>query len=175
MAEFTERSVAQTWYSLRFLIYGIIALLLAVTHVVFLGLISVGGITPDLLTILVVWIAISEGQFVGLLAGFACGLLFDILSYDVMGTNALAKTLAGFVAGYFFRDKFQDATLGGFRLIIAVFTASFVHNIVYFFFYIRPTDISFGSFFFRYGIAMTLYTTVAALFPMLIKSRNVIR
>ena len=48
MADYAEQSIAQTWYNLRFVIYGIIALLLSVVHVVFLNLVSVGGITPDL-------------------------------------------------------------------------------------------------------------------------------
>jgi rod shape-determining protein MreD len=172
MADYAEQSIAQTWYNLRFVIYGIIALLLSVVHVVFLNLVSVGGITPDLLIILVVWIAIREGQFIGILAGFGCGLLFDIVSLDVLGTNALAKTFAGFAAGYFFKEKNNELTLGSLKFIFAVIICAFIHNIIYFFFYLRPTEINFSGFFFRYGVASTLYTTVAALFPMLVKSRN---
>ena len=40
MADYAEQSIAQTWYNLRFVIYGIIALLLSVVHVVFLNLVS---------------------------------------------------------------------------------------------------------------------------------------
>lgn len=173
MTSFKEQSVAQSWYNLRYVIYGIIALMLTLAHVIFLNLISVSGITPDLLTILVVWIAIREGQFNGILAGFICGLLFDVVSYDVIGTNALAKMFAGFTAGFFFKEKNNELTLGSLYFILAVLASSFVHNMIYFFFYIRPTEISFWGFFFRYGIASTLYTTVAALFPMLVKSRNI--
>ena len=160
MSEFQERSIAQSWYNLRYVIYAIIGLMLALAHVIALNLISVSGITPDLLTILVVWIALREGQFTGIIAGFMCGFLFDIVSYDVIGTNALAKT-------------FAELTLGSLYFILAILASSFVHNLIYFFFYIRPTEMTFWSFFFRYGIASTLYTTVAALFPMLVKSRNV--
>jgi hypothetical protein len=90
----------------------------------------------------------------------------------VLGTNALAKTFAGFAAGYFFKEKNNELTLGSLKFIIAVIICAFIHNIIYFFFYLRPTEINFSGFFFRYGIASTLYTTVAALFPMLVKSRN---
>ncbi|GDX64174.1 MAG: rod shape-determining protein MreD [Ignavibacteria bacterium] len=173
MTEFQERSVAQSWYNLRYVIYGITALMLALAHVIILNLISVSGITPDLLTILVVWIALREGQFTGIIAGFLCGLLFDLVSYDVIGTNALAKTFAGFIAGFFYKEKNNEYTLGSLYFILAILASSFVHNLIYFFFYIRPTEMTFWNFFFRYGIASTLYTTVAALFPMLVKSRNV--
>ena len=173
MTEFQERSVAQSWYNLRYVIYGITALMLALAHVIILNLISVSGITPDLLTILVVWIALREGQFTGIIAGFLCGLLFDLVSYDVIGTNALAKTFAGFIAGFFYKEKNNEYNLGSLYFILAILASSFVHNLIYFFFYIRPTEMTFWNFFFRYGIASTLYTTVAALFPMLVKSRNV--
>ena len=53
MSEFQERSIAQSWYNLRYVIYAIIGLMLALAHVIALNLISVSGITPDLLTILV--------------------------------------------------------------------------------------------------------------------------
>ena len=72
-----------------------------------------------------------------------------------------------------YKEKNNELTLGSLYFILAILASSFVHNLIYFFFYIRPTEMTFWSFFFRYGIASTLYTTVAALFPMLVKSRNV--
>ena len=172
MPQFQEKSLFETWPALRYVIYAIIALILSVLHVVFLNLISVSSITPDLLLVLCVWISITEGQFIGIFAGFGCGLLFDVLSADVLGTNALAKTLAAFVAGYFFKAKFTDQTIGSYKFIIAVFVCSMVHNLTYFFFFFRPTEISFSGFFLKYGIASTLYTSVSAVFPMLIKAQK---
>jgi hypothetical protein len=46
---------------------------------------------------------------------------------------------------------------------------------VYYFLYIRPSEIAFGSFFISYGLAATLYTTVIALVPMFWKSRSMLR
>ena len=56
--------------------------------------ISIGGIKPDLLLILCVWITLSEGQYEGLITAFVLGLLNDIVSFDVIGTNALSKVVA---------------------------------------------------------------------------------
>lgn len=168
MAQYREKSLYESFPALRYVLYAITGLLLAVLHVVFVRLISVQGIAPDLLLVLTVWIALSEGQFIALYAGFICGLLFDIVSADVLGTNALAKTIAGFTAGYFFRPTEIPKSLGGIRLLLAVGLSSFIHNLAYFFFYVRPTEMSFTGFFLQYGIATTLYTVVVALFPMLI-------
>ncbi len=154
---------------IRYLSYAIIALLLSIIHVLFLDIIEVGGFTPDLLLILTVWICLSEGRFTGLIAGFLIGLLFDVISSDVIGTNALSKTVVAFIAGSFYKEGKTVRTIGSVRFLMVVFLCSIVHNIVYFFFYIKLSDLSYFSFFLEYGVAISLYTTVFAVFAMLIK------
>ena len=158
--------------ALRFVAYGVIAMVLSVLHVVFLRFISVSSVTPDLLLILTGWISLVEGQFVGMFAGFVSGLLFDIVSADVLGSNALAKTAAAFIAGYFWKEGFAMETLGSTKFLIVTAICGFAHNLIYFFFYVKPMQISFPMFFLTYGVATTLYTTVAAIFPMLIINRK---
>jgi len=158
--------------ALRFVSYAVIALILSIVHIVFLRFLAVSSVTPDLLLILTVWIALAEGQFVGMFAGFLCGLLFDVVSADVPGSNALSKTIAGFVAGYFYREGFAMQTIGSYRFLLLVALSGSVHNLLYFFFYVKPMQISFPMFFLKYGVATTLYTTVAAAFPMLIVNRR---
>ncbi|RPI65731.1 MAG: rod shape-determining protein MreD [Ignavibacteriae bacterium] len=172
MSPILDREQITSNPALRMITYAVTAMLLSVVHVVFLRFIAVTSVTPDLLLILVVWIALIEGQFTGMLAGFLCGILFDVVSADVIGTNALAKTIAGFTAGYFFRDGFGAAIIGSYRFLLIVALAGFIHNLLYFFFYIQPMQVSFYSFFLTYGVATTLYTTVAAVFPMLFVNRK---
>ncbi|MBM4178909.1 MAG: rod shape-determining protein MreD [Ignavibacteria bacterium] len=157
---------------LRYIGYGVIALLLSVVHVVFLRFMQVSSVTPDLLLIFTVFIAIYEGQFTGMIAGFLCGLLFDAVSTDVIGTNALAKTLAGFVAGYFYHENHGVQFVGSFNFLLVIALCGFVHNLVYNFFFIRPMQVSFWIFFLQYGLAATLYTTVTSLFLMLYINRR---
>jgi len=157
---------------LRAIAYAVAAMLISVIHVVFLRFISVSSVTPDLLLILTVWIALFEGQFMGMLAGFACGILFDVVSADVIGTNALAKTIAGFVAGYFYKEGAAASTIGSYRFLLIIGLCAFVHNLLYFFFYIQPMQVGFTTFFLTYGVATTLYTTVAGVFPMLFLNRK---
>jgi rod shape-determining protein MreD len=153
----------------RYIVYAIIAMFLSLLHLVALGIISVAGITPDLLLILCVWIALREGQFVGIFAGFGCGLIFDILTYDVLGTNALAKTLIAFIAGFFYKETAIEQNLKSYRFLFIVALCSLLHNVIYFFFYLRISEISFLSFFAKNGIAASLYTTVFAIVVLLIR------
>lgn len=158
--------------NIRFVWYGVVALILSVVHVVFLRFLEVSSVTPDLLLVFTVWVALVEGQFTGMIAGFLCGVLFDVVSTDVIGTNALAKTFAGFIAGYFFREGFASEQIGSSRFLFIVALAALVHNLVYNFFFLRPMQTSFLMFFLQYGVASTLYTTTAAIFPMLYTNRK---
>jgi rod shape-determining protein MreD len=153
------------WYTVA----GLILLLVQLN----LGYIAVESITPDLLVILTVFIAVREGQFAGEIAGFLLGLMFDLISSDIIGTNALSKMLAGFIAGYFFSQQLslQDA-VGSFRFLGIMALSALAHNIVYYFFYVQPTELSFLRFFIRYGIAASLYTAVVSVVVMLIAARK---
>ena len=154
---------------LRFVFYSIAALLIIIFQISVVNLIEVGGLTPNLMIILVVWITLSEGQFVGLLAGFLAGLVFDIATFDLIGTNALAQTVNAFIAGFFHKVGKEDLTLKRFSFIITVFISSVSHNLVYFFLYLKLSELDFFSFFFKYGIATSLYTTVFGVAAILFK------
>ncbi len=175
MSAISERAHLAVNPQMRFVLYAIVALVLTVITIVFLNFLAIGGVAPDVLLILCVWVALSEGQFAGMLFAFAVGMIFDVASSDVLGSNALAKLLAAFAAGYFYSEKKVNENLGTVRFLIVVTAAGLVHNLIYYFLYIRPTEISFTGFFVKYGIASTLYTTVLAIVPMLWKSRNMER
>jgi len=137
-----------------------------------LNFVEVQGITPDLLLILCAWISIREDRFVGTVAGFLIGLTLDIVSFDLVGINAFTKTIVGFVAGSFHKEGKEMLILHGLKFLLIVFISSFIHNLIYFFFYIKLSNLTFLSFFMKYGVAFSFYTTVFAVIPMLIKRKE---
>jgi rod shape-determining protein MreD len=152
--------------------YAAVALLLVLVQMN-LGYIAVERVTPDLLVIFAVFIALRDGQFAGQIAGFAIGLLFDILASAILGTNALTKMLAAFIAGFFYDEQLTlHEAVGSFRFLGIIVLASVVHNIIYYFFYVEPNELSFWTFFGRYGVASALYTAVIATFVMLVAARK---
>lgn len=153
----------------KYFIYFLIAIILTYTQVALLNFVAIVEITPDLLLIYLVYLALKEGHLFGIVAGFIIGLLYDIISVDVIGTNALAKTIAGFIAGFFYKENMADKIIGNLKFLYIVFLSSFFHNIVYFFFYLRLSEIPFFTFFLKYGLALTLYTTVVSIGLMFAK------
>lgn len=61
--------------------------------------IPIGGMKPDLVIIIVVYLGLVKGAEVGSLSGFAFGLVEDVISGTYLGSNALAKTIIGFLCG----------------------------------------------------------------------------
>ncbi len=152
--------------------YAIIGLLLLLVQMV-VGYVSVENVTPDLILILAIYIAVREGQFAGLVGGFVLGLLFDLLSSGILGTNALAKMIGAFVAGYFYVEGAPlPESVGSFRFLGVVALSSLVHNLIFYFFFTQPSDLSFSVFFLRSGVAGALYTTVVAAIVMLAAARK---
>ena len=61
--------------------------------------IPIGGMKPDLVLIIVVYLGLVKGAEVGTLSGFIFGLIEDVVSGTYLGSNALAKTIVGFFCG----------------------------------------------------------------------------
>jgi rod shape-determining protein MreD len=67
-------------------------------------------LSPDAVTIFLAFIAVTTNQKASTSFGFAAGVLAGFLSGN-MGLNMLARTVGGFIAGYFFTPKESHATL----------------------------------------------------------------
>lgn len=156
----------------RYAVYALLAIILSFVQFSLLNFVVVQGISPDLLLVLCVWISIREGRFTGTIAGFLIGLTLDIISFDLIGINAFTKTIAGFIAGSFYQEGKEQLILHGLKFLLIVFISSVVHNMIYFFFYIKLSSITFITFFLKYGVAFSLYTTVFAIVPMLTKRKE---
>lgn len=89
---------------------------------------AIKKIEPDIILMVVVAYAFLDGSAQGSLVGFAGGLLQDLAVGPVLGLNALAKTVVGYVAGLL-EDSILFESI--FLPVIAVFIATVFHNIVF--------------------------------------------
>jgi len=143
---------------------AVLALLLLQTT--FVPFLSIGGFLPDPLLLWVVYVAIRRGQMEATITGFLVGLLQDAVSMQFFGLSALTKTIAGFVAGYFFNDNSTEQTLGSYRFLTILFLSSFIHNIVYYGIFLQGIQDSVFSTMIEFSIVTSLYTVVVGVFPM---------
>lgn len=158
----------------RILFYALLSLLLIVLDSTLVKFLAIATIVPDILLIWIVYVAICEGQIAATTIGFLIGLAENLMGTmnGVLGLAALAKTFAGFTAGYFFNENKIEATLGGYQFIVIVSVASMVHNIIYFIIFLQGSGMSWMQSLLYYGLPTTVYTAVVALVPMFAFARK---
>ncbi|MFH0734468.1 MAG: rod shape-determining protein MreD [bacterium] len=93
-------------------------------------LISYNNIGPDLIILPVIYFSIKKGQMYGMVLGFIIGFMFDLISGGIIGSSMFSKTLAGFIAGYFFNENKIDLTLGSVLFMFIVFICSSVDSLI---------------------------------------------
>jgi rod shape-determining protein MreD len=145
--------------------YALIALLLLVAQASLIQFIAIAGVTPDIVLIYVIVVALREGQVRGTVWGFAIGLAGDVLTGSFLGLGALTKTAAGFVAGYFYNEASPEQPLATYTFLIVVATAGLMHNLLYYLFALQGLSVPLSTIIFKYVAGSTVYTLLVALVP----------
>ena len=109
-----ERNTQQI-QRMKLIIYPIVTILLGLFQISIVNFIEIGGVSPNLMIILVVWIAINEGQFIALFAAFLIGIFYDFIKMDVIGTNALSLLISAFLCGFFYKEGKSDLIIRSFN------------------------------------------------------------
>ena len=156
----------------RTLFVALALLLLQTTIVPFL---SLGGYLPDLLLVWLVYIALRRGQVEAAISGFAVGLLQDVTTIQFFGLAALAKTIGGFAAGYFFNENTTEETLGTYRFVLIVLLAAFIHDGVYYVIFFQGADVPTVTTTLRWSFLSSFYTASVAVLPMFFYARKYAR
>ncbi len=67
---------------------------------------EIGTHTPDLILILLIYVAIRNGKIKGTSTGFTFGLIKDlIVSVGFLGLSSLTKSVTGFIMGFFTNSR----------------------------------------------------------------------
>lgn len=70
--------------------------------------ISIASITPNLMIVLTVSFGLMRGKKAGILLGFLCGLLTDLMLGPIVGFRAFIYMFAGYFSGYCYRIFYDD-------------------------------------------------------------------
>jgi len=116
---------------MKILLKGAIIVVALLIQITLVNLITILGLKPDLILVVVVIFSLLKGEKEGTISGFASGLLQDIFSTGLLGINALAKTVIGFICGILKEKIFHEHIL--FLIPVITFIASLIQNILIFF------------------------------------------
>lgn len=142
----------------RILIYGIIIIVCFLLETTVFEHLAIASIIPNLLIVVTSAFGFMRGKKEGLLIGFFCGLLKDILGGSMIGFYALIYMVIGYCNG-FFRRLFYDEDI---KLPIALIAASeFIYSLViYVFLFMLRSDFKFGYYFGHIIMPELVYTTL---------------
>ncbi len=157
----------QTYIRSIFIVIGLVLL-----QTTFIPFISLSGYLPDLFILYLVYIALRRGQIEATISGFIIGLLQDIITIRFFGLAAFSKTVAGFVAGYFYNENTIEQTLGSYRYLLLIGMCSIVNNFLYFIIFFQGSENAFFISALESTLGMTLYTCVIGILPMFFFSRK---
>ena len=151
--------------------YALVTVVLVVLQSTFVRYIAIENITPDLLVVWIVYLALRYGQIHATVAGFLIGLTMDIISGGFIGLSGLSKTVCGFVAGYFYDETRITEILATYRFAIMVFVVSLVHNVIYFTILVQGSELPFWRTLVLFGLTTSIYTSAFSLLPIFRYSR----
>jgi rod shape-determining protein MreD len=72
---------------------------------------TIMGVTPNFLLLVVLTVALTEGASTGATVGFLAGLMFDLLGSGPVGPMALVLTATGYLAGLLHEQMFAEGWL----------------------------------------------------------------
>lgn len=125
-------------------------------------LLSINSVVPDLILILLVFYTLQTGQIYGTILGFILGLFTDLITGNILGSMMFAKTLSGFVAGYFYNENKKSHYFNSYLFLLIVLLCALIDSVA--FTLISSFDISKNiiMIIFEQGILPAIYTAVVA-------------
>lgn len=135
-------------------------------------LISINGVIPDLIIILLVFYTLRNGQIYGTVLGFIYGLLFDLITGSLLGSSMLAKTLAGFVAGYFANENKIEIYFKSYNFALIVLLCSVINSVINAFFSTVEFNSNLFVMIFQLGLLPGIYTSVVSLISIVFYPRR---
>ncbi|MBL1212818.1 MAG: rod shape-determining protein MreD [Ignavibacteriae bacterium] len=141
---------------------------IAIVQLTLVPLISVQSIAPDLITIVLVYFTLRQGQLYGTVLGFTFGLFFDLMSGGLLGSAMFSKTLAGFITGYFYNESKILENTTTIKIVFIVLLASLVDSSFYSLLALPEVRISITSVILEQGLLPALYTSILSLTVVLL-------
>ncbi|GBD88927.1 rod shape-determining protein MreD [bacterium BMS3Abin03] len=147
------------FYISPFLVFFFVLLI----QVTIVPLISIAGIVPDIILVTLVYYSISRGQLYGTVLGAFYGLSGDLITGSLLGSAMLAKTLAGFIAGYFSSETKRDMNISSFNFTIIVFICALVDSVIFAFFSAFDLNTNLVTLLFEHALLPSLYTALISI------------
>ena len=130
--------------------------------------VAIQEVVPNLILIAVVYFSISNGQIFGTITGASYGLLFDLISGNLVGSHMLSKTVAGFVAGYFSGETRREKYLYTYSFTLVVLLSALADAMIFSFFSVIDFNTNFLMALLNHALLPSIYTSIVSILVVVI-------
>jgi rod shape-determining protein MreD len=166
-----EIQIRNNKYVLFSLYFGI-GILLGLFQISLIPLIEINDSIPNIILLFSIWIILREGRIVGYIAAFILGIIYDILTMQVLGVSSLSFLFGSLFAGIFYRKDKEFLILSSYRFILIVFFAALISNLIQNIFYLKLSELDFWTSFIFKWLGNTVYTAIISTIPFFVSFRN---
>jgi rod shape-determining protein MreD len=135
------------------IILGIVIIIFQSSAVRFLEIL---GYVPDLRLIFVVYVALRSGSIAGMSAGFWTGFVFDVYSYENLGSSTLAGTVVGYLSGL---ANIHVIEMDRYSKVFLLSLAFLLHDSIYVLF-LQSLQVSFVEYLTEHTLGAGIYTVI---------------
>lgn len=122
---------------------------------------SLGGVSPNILIILTSCFGFMRGKRDGMLIGFISGLILDVLFGNILGFYALVYMIIGYLNGFFSSIFYpEDIKL---PMILIVSSELLYCFLIYFFLFLLQGKFHFGYYFLHIILPEIVYTILVTI------------
>jgi rod shape-determining protein MreD len=153
---------------LKYIAPLIVFIPVALIQLTVIPFIAIQEVVPNLILIAVVYFSISNGQIFGTITGASYGLLFDLISGNLVGSHMLSKTVAGFVAGYFSGETRREKYLYTYSFTLVVLLSALADAMIFSFFSVIDFNTNFLMALFNHALLPSIYTSIVSILVVVI-------
>ena len=134
--------------------------------------VAVQEVVPNLLLIAVVYFSIANGQIFGTINGAVFGLMYDLISGNLVGSNMLSLTVAGFIAGYFSGETKREKYLFTYSFSLVVAICALINSVIFSFFSVIDFNTNFLQALFNHALLPAIYTSIVSILVVIVPYRR---
>lgn len=157
---------------LKYFIPPLIFIPVVIIQLTIIPFVAVEEVIPNLLVITVVYFSIANGQIFGTINGAAFGLVYDLISGNLAGSNMLSLTVAGFIAGYFSGETKREKYLYTYSFSLVVAICALINSVIFSFFSVIDFNTNFIQALFNHALLPSIYTSIVSILVVIVPYRR---
>ncbi len=132
---------------------------------------AINLVSPQLVILFVVYVALREGQLFGICNGFIAGFFHDLLVTHFLGLTSFIAVIAAFVAGFFYKESDVELAAKTFNFtwisVVSLFISELAALPI-----VASGELNYLYIFLKFTIGTTVYTSVFAMIIVFINGRR---